>query len=292
VISSLSARPNRKACLARLKRQIERIERNNACGQRPEHDLPFAIDIASAERATGQLKAVDPFLAGGGMASPALHELLPDNYLDQPATRHFALALIANLIRRQMNERGQNRRQLVLWCQRTLDITEFGHLYGPGLKALGLPPEHVLMVTGKKDVDCLWAMEQALASRSLLAVVGQVDRADLIASRRLSLAASAHHTFCFLLPIHHGQDPSAARMRWRVKSAPSRPDHLDPKGLGPPSWHLNLERSPNGQTGHWTVEWDHATHHFHLAPSLGAAAEKLVSRNKQSSDVIAFNRAG
>ncbi len=87
---------------------------------------------------------------------------------------------------------------------------EFGRLYGPGLAGLGLSPDQLVIVTGRRDADCLWAMEQGLSSRRLAAVIGVVDDADLIASRRLSLAAAAHRTWCLLLPTQHGREPSAA----------------------------------------------------------------------------------
>ena len=293
ISSSLSVRTDRKLRLARLKRRIDKIARGHTSAQRPASDGRFATGLFHAEREAHAQKAIDPFLAGGGAAPPALHELIADSYLDQPAVRDFALTLIASLIHRQANSQMLGHGHMVLWCQRQLDIAEFGRLYGPGLRALGLPPERFLMVTAKRDADCLWAMEQGLASRSLLAVIGQVGHADLIASRRLSLAASAHGAFCFLLPVHTGQDPSAARMRWRIRAALSASAPLDPLGPGKPSWRLDLERSPNGRTGHWTVEWDHATHHFHLAPELGdrPAARRCIP-DQPIPDVIAFEQAG
>ncbi len=264
----LAKKMDRAAGLAELRRCIRRIEGH----------------AVREDGAAVEAGAHGPPLPGAGERAPALHELVADSYLDQPGTRDITLALLASLMQRTTDPGA-----MVLWCQRSFDIAEFGRLYGPGLKALGLPPERFLMVTGKRDADCLWAMEQGLASRSLLAVVGQVDRAGLIASRRLSLAASAHGSFCFLLPVHAGQEPSAARTRWRVASAPSRPDPFDPKGLGKPAWRLTLERSPNGQVGHWIVEWDHAAHHFHLVPQPG---DRSVARDKQPPDIIAFGRTG
>lgn len=276
---------DRSASLARLRRRIDRIERGCLENRRPGADARSGIDPAHVEQVDNDPKAIDPFLAGGGEAVPALQELVADDYGSQPAVRDFALALIASLLNRQTDNRG-----MVLWCQRQRDVFEFGRLYGPGLRNLGLPPDRLLMVSAKRDADCLWAMEQGLASRSLLAVVGLVDHASLIASRRLSLASSAHRTFCFLLPIQQGRDPSAARTRWRINSMPSVPDDLDPKGLGKPSWHLVLERSPVGRTGQWTVEWDHAAHHFHLAPNPGMARRDRA--NREAPGVIAFERTG
>ena len=285
MITGMSIRKDRRVSLARLRRRIDKIERGHLESQRPAIDRRAGIDRVHVEQVDQDPKAIDPLLANGGEAVPALQELVADDYGSQPAVRDFALALIASLLRRQTESRG-----MVLWCQRQRDALEFGRLYGPGLRDLGLPPDRLLMVTARRDADCLWTMEQGLASRSLLAVIGSVDRVGLIASRRLSLAASAHQSFCFLLPIHHGREPSAARTRWRIKPMPSVPDHLDPKGLGKPAWHLVLERSPGGRTGQWTVEWDHAAHHFHLAPDLGVARRDHT--DEEASGVIAFDRTG
>ncbi|MDH3664158.1 MAG: hypothetical protein OEU92_29790 [Alphaproteobacteria bacterium] len=291
-MSITPVRSNRAACLAALRRRVAVIEHGYSG---PADNAAPAADTPFMRRSAADPAALDPFLADGGEAPPALYELVADSYGGRPAARDFALALTAALLHRRPSDQG-----MVLWCQRRLDALEFGHPYGPGLRTLGLAPDRLLMVTGRRDADCLWAMEQGLASRSLLAVVGAVERVDLTASRRLSLAAAAHRTPCLLLPLQHGREPSAARTRWRIKPAPSLPDHLDPKGLGLPCWQLALERSPGGRTGHWIVEWDHATHHFHLAAARRhdpvARRDSPVARrdgpDRQASDVIAFDRTG
>ena len=208
---------DRSTCLAELRRRIGMIERGRFSTSSIDGARPAAFDPAK----------IDPFLAGGG-GKPALHELVADGYGSQPSVRDFGLALAASLLHRRQEHQG-----MVLWCQRQRDALEFGQPYGPGLRALGFPPDRLLMVTGRRDTDCLWAMEQGLASRSLLAVIGAVDRVDLIASRRLSLAARAHGTWCLLLPLRHGREPSAARTRWRIRTVPSLPDALGSQGPRP-----------------------------------------------------------
>lgn len=296
---------DRSACLAELRRRIGLIEHDpfsaGSIGEiKPAIvDLatvdPVKDDLAKGELLKGEPLKFDPFLQGGG-GNPSLQELVADGYGSRPSVRDFGLALAASLLHRQQDNRGQQENQgMVLWCQRQRDAFEFGHPYGPGLRTLGLPPDRLLMVTGRRDADCLWAMEQGLASRSLLAVIGAVDRVNLTASRRLSLAARAHGTWCLLLPLQHGREPSAARTRWRIKTAPSLPDALDPKGLGLPSWELALERSKNGSTGRWTVEWDHATHHFHLPTARRGGLDEdtgCYDQGRQAGDVIAFDRTG
>ncbi|MGI9491739.1 MAG: ImuA family protein, partial [Geminicoccaceae bacterium] len=261
----LENRSNRQGCLAELRRRIGAIERGSfgvgSTGALKEAgDIDGLFSSLSVPLGADQF-GFEPIWDREGMAGPALHELIADGYGDQPAVRSFALALTASLLHRQTDADAQG---FVLWCQRQRDVLEFGRLYGPGLRELGLSPDRLIMVTGRRDADCLWAMEQGLGSRSLVAVIGAVDRVDLIASRRLSLASSAHRTHCLLLPSAHGLEPSAARTRWRIKTAPSIPDHLDQKGLGRPCWQLTLERNRFGRTGYWTVEWDHASYRFHL----------------------------
>ena len=223
-MNMLPDRSTRSACLARLRRQIDRIERGQF-NRRPGGNARSADD-GFAAFASGE---IDPFLAGGG-GQPALQELVADGYGSHHAVRDFSLALAASLLHRQQERQDQTAMQgMVLWCQRQRDVFEFGQPYGPGLRTLGLPPDRLLMVTGRRDADCLWAMEQALASRSLLAVIGAVDRVGLTASRRLSLAARAHGAWCLLLPLQHGREPSAARTRWRIKTSPSHPGRHRPQ---------------------------------------------------------------
>ncbi len=233
------------------------------------------------------------------MARPALHELIADGYGHQPAVRNVGLALAAALLQQQ--ERT-GARPMVLWCQRQKDALDFGRLYGPGLSGLGLSPDRLVIVTGKRDADCLWAMEQGLRSQALAVVIGTVDRAGLFASRRLSLAAAAHRTWCLLLPASHGQEPSAAETRWRIKAVPSLSDERDEKLLGRPRWQLTLERNRHGRTGRWIAEWDHEAYRFHLAPPMGnrpVAGYNEQNKgaghgnpNKKISEIIAFDRTG
>lgn len=297
-MSMTDARSNRDGRLAGLRRRIRMIERGGF-GIRPVGSLnetmadggsaglwePFDREVTSRVR------------PDEGQILPALHELIADGYGSRPAVRDFGLALAASLLHRQGNAKST-----VLWCQRRQDIREFGRPYGPGLLNLGLRPEQLIMVTGRKDADCLWAMEQGLRSRSLAVVIGMVQEADLISSRRLSLAASAHRTWCLLLPTLHGQAPSVASTRWRIEAAPSLSDRADDKLLGRPRWQLTLERSRNGRSGRWIVEWDHAAYRFHLAPPMAnqpaarrSSPNDMARRhgqNEEGAGVLGFERAG
>ena len=83
-------------------------------------------------------------------------------------------------------------------------------------------------------------MEDALRHGGVAAVVGEIRRADMTATRRLQLAASDSATPCFL--FRHWRkaevapllENSAAMTRWQVGCAPSVP--LGHAGVGRGCW--------------------------------------------------------
>lgn len=310
-MSILEAFSDRHACLTELRRRIGMIERGSF-GDRPalalrqegaDRQLPglFTSLMDASNGGTADRSAIDHVLGDEAIMRPALHEFIADRYGDQSAVRDVGLALVTALLQQQCPRRGGGK-LMVLWCQRQKEELEFGRLYGPGLKGLGLSPDQLVVVTGRRDVDCLWAMEQGVCSGSLVAVIGAVDHLDMIASRRLALAAATHRTWCLLLPAKHGRAPSAAETRWCIKALPSSRDERDEKLLGRPRWQLALERNRHGRIGRWIAEWDHEAHRFHLATPMGnqSVAEgngsnkpaRLGDPQKASSDVIAFDRTG
>lgn len=138
-------------------------------------------------------------------------------------------------------------------------------LYGPGLAALGLPPDRLLVVRAGTATEVLWAMEETLRCPAPAVVVGQARDVDLTAGRRLQLAAEQGSTTGFLVPSAHGtgwgagtpSPPAAAATRWRVDPAPSAP--VPWRGLGPPRWTVTLERCQGGLPRSWLVERCDAT---------------------------------
>lgn len=256
------SRVGRGAAISELRRKISMIERNASTFASANHERGVKAESSMIGR-----HAIDWLLSGKGLPleRPALHELVADGYGSRSAVRDFALTFVASLMHQQRRAKAA---PMVLWCQRRHDDAEFGRVYGPGLLDLGLSPAQLIMVTGRRDVDCLWAMEQGLRAPNLAAVIGMVDETDMIASRRLSLAASDHGTWCLLLPLRHGRAPSAASTRWRINTSSSAPANLGETWRGRPRWQLTLERCRNGRTGYWIVEWDHATHRFHLVAPM------------------------
>jgi len=243
------------ATLDRLRQEVARIE-----------GVPTTMETGDRLRPLG-VAAIDAVLQGGLMPA-ALHEIAPARMTDLGATCGFAVALAA----RPAPARGEKRRE-VLWIQTDFAALESGRPYGPGCDLFGLPTRRLLLLTVPRPVDLLWAMEEALRSRALATVIGELPQdgtaADLTATRRLTLAAREGDSLGLLLRHQSSPLTSSAETRWQVAAAPSRPDRFG--GLGCTAFALSLTKNRRGPTGRWLVAWDHHECAF-SALSLGVAA--------------------
>ena len=107
-------------------------------------------------------------------------------------------------------------------------------LFAPGLAQAGLAPERVLYAECRNDEEVLAVMEEAVRHGSLAAVIGEVGRVEMAATRRLQLAAEEGGSAAFLLrrwrkagadPLDAavgGDDPLADRLRAVRAAALSR----------------------------------------------------------------------
>lgn len=211
------------ALLADLRTRIRRLE---GVGGEDGGCLPFGVP------------ELDAALPDGGLPLGCLHEVTAE---DRGAGTAFAAALLARL--------AMDRGAPVLWIVRDRD------LHAAGLAAYGLTPDRLIAVRAVRDADALWAMEEALRCKRLSAVLGEADRLDLTASRRLQLAAEAGGVTGLLLHAGDGRAgaASAAVTRWRVAPAPSAT--VDEPGVGEPRWRLDLLRCRGGRPGSWEVGW-------------------------------------
>jgi protein ImuA len=193
---------------------------------------------------------------GGGLARAALHEVAVAGESALTAATQFVLGLAAY---------GAEQRA-VLWIAEDMGLLENGAPYGPGLDDVGVRPERLVTVAAAKSRDVLWAMEEALRCCAVGVVIGEIRSAglDLVASRRLSLAAAQRDVCAFLLRTAPGTDASAAASRWIVAAAPSRAS----AGPGPPRFSVHLTRNRRGPVGSWLVEWNRVERRFDLAPSV------------------------
>ncbi|HEY8013718.1 MAG TPA: hypothetical protein VIE70_07405 [Dongiaceae bacterium] len=204
------------------------------------------------------LPALDAAL-GGGLPRGCLQEVIPAD--GGAAAAGFAAFLLGRLVS-QAEERGRG----VLWAS----LGE-GDLYPPGLARFGLDPAAMILLSAPSPAELLWAMEEALRSPALAAVVGEVDRIDLTAGRRLQLAAAAGGGVGFLL-LRADRPPAAvstAALRWRIGAGPNR------------SWHVELLRRRGGRPGAWILEREDETDRLLVAAELGdgsAAPQARFSR--------------
>lgn len=204
---------------------------------------------------------IDAALPWGGLRLAALHEVTAR---DAGAGVGFMAALLARICG------GDGGEGVALWCLAGRSISESGSLYGPGLAAFRLEPRRLVVVRGRNDREVLWAMEEGLRSGVLAAVVAEVAKLGLSASRRLQLAAEAGGATGLLLrPRSAALGPSAALSRWRLEAAPSAPgasetevlDHPGPNPgpIGAVRWRAELWRCRGAAPHAWTIEWCHET---------------------------------
>lgn len=153
-------------------------------------ELRAQIDCVTAPPRADSLsfgvEQIDDRLADGGLSTAALHEVAASApTLAEDAAATLFLAGIA--------ARFAGKGSSALWAVSRFD------LYAPGLEQAGLSPDRVLFVEAREDKDVLAVMEDALRHGSLAAVIGEVRRADMTATRRLQLAAAEGATPAFLM---------------------------------------------------------------------------------------------
>jgi protein ImuA len=182
---------------------------------------PSGIDSDPGCQPLG-IAAIDAAL-GGGFARGALHEIAAAGEAHLAAAAGFALAVSSRAARKS-----------TVWIAEDMALAESGAPYGPGLEAFGLFPEKLLTVAAARARDLLWAMEEALRCRAVAAVIGELRHGDIdmVAVRRLSLAAAESGALALLLRASPPNDASTAATRWVVTAAPSSPS---PAGGGSPS---------------------------------------------------------
>jgi protein ImuA len=208
-----------------------RIQRLEGAAARRRLVLPFGI------------QAIDRHLPGGGLALGALHEVAGggNGAIDGAAAALFAAGIAARL-------RGQ-----VLWCVIGQD------LFAPALAQAGLVPDRVIYVEAGDETSVLVCFEEGLRHGGLGAVVAEIARLSMTASRRLQLAAECSGALGIAIRRWRRQteaadfgQPTASVTRWRVSVLPATP--LLVPGVGRARWHLELIRCRAGENADFEVE--------------------------------------
>ena len=162
---------------------------------------------------------------------------------------------------------AEDLRPLVLVTVKTWR-SERGSFSARGLQTLGIDPAGVIQVKAEREMEALWALEEALKSGAVRGAVGAVEQASLVATRRLDFAAREGRATGVMLRICGGGDLSAARLRWRLGTAASAPHPFDPRAPGTARLTAELTRRRDGPLGAWELEQDHETHRLRLAAGL------------------------
>jgi protein ImuA len=147
----------------------------------------------------------------------------------------------------------------VVWIRQDFAEVEAGAVSMSGLIQLGLDPR-LLVSIHAADVDhALRATADALACDAVGAVVlevwGEARQFDLVASRKLTLAAQASGATALMLRMAAEPRASTAETRWIVRAAHSPPGPHPSSAWGSPLFETLLVRNRHGPTGRWIMEW-------------------------------------
>jgi protein ImuA len=217
----------RREVINDLRRQIERF--GGAQGSRKS--LPFGV------------LALDRHLPGRGLTLGSLHEVIEDGSASEFAgtATFFAAGIAARL-------KGP-----VLWCLTRRD------LFAPSLMQVGLHPDRVIYAETCRDAEVLSLIEEGLHQKGLGAVIGEVSRLGLTASRRLQVAAEASGVPALVIrrwwtvaQKDLTKLPTAASTRWRVSPVPS--EVVPAGGLKRGRWQVELVRCRGAQPRSWILE--------------------------------------
>src|SRR3954471_2630411 len=216
---------DRAATLAALRARLARIQGGGRTGD--------AVPVA---------QPVDAALPGGkGLARGASHEVAAAEG-DSGSAFGFASMLAARAC-------AGPEPQTTLWIEPEPSI------WPAGAVRFGLRPESLVIVAAS-GVDSLWAAEEALRCPAVgAACLVHPKSLDMAASRRLQLAAEAGGGLgLVLLRPEALAQPSAARTRWRISSAPGT--GVRDYDLGQAAWQLELVKAVGGRQGEWKLIWD------------------------------------
>jgi protein ImuA len=221
--------------LASLRGSIERIEAHG------EAYSPRRVALGHAD--------VDATLQGG-LALGAIHEVFAEAGRQSAAATGFVAGLAG---------RAAARRPLV-WIRQDFTEIESGAVSMSGLAELGLDPRLFVTVRAADVDSALRTAADALACDAVGVVVlevwGEARQLDLVASRKLTLAAQASGVTGLLLRMAAEPQPSTAETRWIVRAAHSPPAAQAPcSAWGTPLLDAELVRNRHGPVGRWIMEW-------------------------------------
>ncbi|WP_104668876.1 ImuA family protein [Ensifer adhaerens] len=238
--------------VAELRDRIQRLEGPSGRGRQV---LPFGVS------------QIDRRLPGGGLALGSLHEVAGggNGAIDGAAAALFSAGIA-----------GRTKGK-VLWCVTRPD------LFAPALAQVGLAPSRIIYVEAGDEKVLLACMEEGLRHGGLGAVVGELARLPMNASRRLQLAAEGSGTVGIVIRRWRRQaeasdfgQPTASVTRWRVSVLPSTP--LPVPGVGRARWLVELIRCRAGESADFEVEAPDAKGRIALPSELAHGSPEAQPR--------------
>jgi protein ImuA len=177
----------------------------------------------------------------------------------------------------------------LLWVRQDFSEVETGALSMSGLAELGLDPRRVVTVRAADVESALRSSADALACDALGAVVlelwGDIRQFDLVASRKLTLAAQSSGVTGLMLRMAAQPLPSTAETRWMLRTAHSPPGAAW-NAWGAPRFDAELLRNRHGRCGRWIMEWKCDECQF-SEPSAYPQPVAAAPANRQDSAVFA-----
>ena len=168
----------------------------------------------------------------------------------------------------------------VLWCVTRQD------LFAPAMAQAGLGPDRVIYVEAGDEKSVLACFEEGLRYGGLGAVVAEVARLSMMASRRLHLAAESSGAIGIAVRRWRRQteaadfgQPTASVTRWRITALPSTP--LPVPSVGRARWQVELIRCRAGESADFDVEACDAKGRLAIPPNLAdGSGEKEFGRRR------------
>ncbi len=229
------------ASLPQLRGLLERFERAEHHAERP------AISTGSV--------AVDRLLPGRGLRGGMLVEWLADG----PGSGASLLPVVAV---RQLQQTGG---AIVV-------VDRQGHFYPPAASAWGIDLAQTIVIRPTTEADELWAIDQAMRTADVAAVLAWPAKLDSFTFRRLQLAAESSGAVGLLVrPGRAQHEPTWAAARLLVSPLPSDIDEEDEL---PTCWRLGvtLLKGRGSITGKKVVlEVDHSTGDIHESATTSRA---------------------
>ena len=233
----------RMSTLATLRGDIARVETHDGAAHRSGR---VALGHAEADAALQ-----------GGLARGAMHEMFAEAGRQSAVATGFVAGLAGRVAARRP----------LLWVRQDFAEREAGALSMAGFAELGLNPRLLVSVRAADAESALRTAADALACDALGAVVlelwGETRQFDLVASRKLTLAAQASGVTALMLRIAATPSPSTAETRWMLRAAHSPPTaprqaswQASLQAWGAPVVDAELVRNRHGPLGRWIMEWN------------------------------------